>query len=514
MKQITRLFLLAVVLTAGSASLYAQPSTAAPTPPALESSRVVSIFSNAFTNVTGTDFFPNWGQSTVVTTEDIAGNETLKYANLNYQGTQFTGSVNALPMKKLHLDLWTSDGTAFQITPVSPGPKEFLVSRTPVQNQWNSFDFDLTEFTGLDLSEIIQLKIVGNGTVYLDNIYFYDNTSTVDSEAPTAFSASVGIVASDAVELLLTASDNSGSVNYTITYGESATEVSTSGVSGVQKSYTINGLTPSTAYSFSIVAKDPAGNVAANNPQTVNATTLASIPASPVPSQDASKVISIFSDAYENVANTNFYPGWGQSTVAAEAILGGNKAMKYTSFNYQGIELGSHVDASAMLYLHVDIYPTTETAIRLTPISPGLEIPTSLGDLNLNEWNVLDIPLSTYSVVNFTDVFQFKFDGGTGKTFYMDNLYFHSGVPTDVTATVELDDVTFNYTMASKSVSVKASSLLKQASVYNLMGVEMLTVDLKGNEGLIYLSSLPKAGYIVKVTLQNGESKVSKLVRL
>ena len=45
-----------------------EPTAAAPTPPARAAADVVSIFSGAYTNITGTDFNPNWGQSTVVTT--------------------------------------------------------------------------------------------------------------------------------------------------------------------------------------------------------------------------------------------------------------------------------------------------------------------------------------------------------------------------------------------------------------------------------------------------------------
>lgn len=513
MKQISRFILLAVFFTAGTSGLFAQPSTAAPTPPALESSRVISIFSDAFSNVTGTDFFPNWGQSTVVSTVDVEGNSTLKYETLNYQGTQLAGNVNALPMKKLHIDIWTADGTAFQITPISPGPKEFLISKTPVQNQWNSYDIDLSDFTGVDFSEIFQFKIVGNGTVYIDNLYFYDNSSTVDAEAPTAFSVSIGAVASDAVELLLTASDNSGSVNYSISYGDGPTVVTTSGISEVQKSFIVSGLTPSTAYTFNVEAKDPTGNAAANNPQSVNATTLAAIPSAPVPTHDASKVISIFSNTYDNVANTNFYPGWGQSTVASEASLDGNVAMKYTNFNYQGIELGSHVNASSMVYLHVDIYPTTESTIRLTPISPGLEIPTSLGTLKMNEWNVFDIPLSVYSVVNFSDVFQFKLDGGSGKTFYLDNLYFHSGSPTDVTDVQNLETININYSSNTKTLNIKSDAILSEAMVYNLFGMKMISEKISGSQSTIDLSTLPEASYIIKVNLIDGTSKITKLIK-
>jgi hypothetical protein len=104
--------------------------------------------------VSGTDFSPWWGQSTVVSTIQVGTDNVLKYATLNYQGTQLSGNVNALTMNKLHIDVWTADGPTFQITPIRPAPKEKLVTLTPlVQNQWNSFDIDLTQFT-----ESISLK--------------------------------------------------------------------------------------------------------------------------------------------------------------------------------------------------------------------------------------------------------------------------------------------------------------------------------------------------------------------
>lgn len=94
-----------------------------------------------------------------------------------------------------------------------------------------------------------------------------------DTEIPTSFTATAGAVTSNSVELLLNATDNSGSVNYAITYG--TTTLNTTGSSATQKSYIVTGLTASTPYSFSITAKDAANNAAANNPIVVNATTSA-----------------------------------------------------------------------------------------------------------------------------------------------------------------------------------------------------------------------------------------------
>jgi hypothetical protein len=47
---------------------------------------------------------------------------------------------------------------------------------TVTANQWVSYDIPLTEFSGVDLADIIQIKFTGGTgteTIYLDNIYFY-----------------------------------------------------------------------------------------------------------------------------------------------------------------------------------------------------------------------------------------------------------------------------------------------------------------------------------------------------
>jgi hypothetical protein len=149
--------------------------TAAPTPPARDAADVLSVFSGAYINVAGTNFNPNWGQSTQVTFEDIGGNETMKYANFNYQGTQFASGLDVSGMETLHLDMWTGDATAVNVFLISPGPAETAFSLPIQANQWVSYEIPLTAFTAVNLADVIQFKFDGgNGsqTIYLDNIYF------------------------------------------------------------------------------------------------------------------------------------------------------------------------------------------------------------------------------------------------------------------------------------------------------------------------------------------------------
>lgn len=155
-----------------------EPTTAAPTP-TRDAANVISLFSDAYTNVAGTDWFPNWGQTTVVTDVQVAGNATKKYANLNYQGVQFVAPINASGMNKLHFDIWSPDCTSFEVFLINPGPVEQAVAITPTLSAWRGVDIDLASYNTINKSNIIQFKLVGtpfgSSTVYLDNIYFYND---------------------------------------------------------------------------------------------------------------------------------------------------------------------------------------------------------------------------------------------------------------------------------------------------------------------------------------------------
>lgn len=149
------------------------PAVAAPTPTRSASS-VISIFSDAYTDMSGTDFFPNWGQSTVVTYPLIAGNKTLLYSNLNYQGTQFS-TIDVSKKSYLHVDYYTASASSLDFYLISEGPKETSYALTvPSSAKWTSVDIPLSAFSSVvDLTKVFQFKVVGNGNVYFDNLYFY-----------------------------------------------------------------------------------------------------------------------------------------------------------------------------------------------------------------------------------------------------------------------------------------------------------------------------------------------------
>jgi len=134
---------------------------------------VVSVFSDSYSAIAGTDLNPSWGQATVVTQIQIEGNNTLKYSGLNYQGIQLGSSQNVSAMTHLHLDFWSANSTSVMVFLISPGPVETSYTLTVPTTGWSSLDIPLSEFAPVDMGDVIQLKFEGNGDIYLDNIYFH-----------------------------------------------------------------------------------------------------------------------------------------------------------------------------------------------------------------------------------------------------------------------------------------------------------------------------------------------------
>ncbi len=146
------------------------PTSPAPTP-AHNAADVVAVFSDAYTDIPA-NLNPDWGQATVVSTVQIQGNNTLKFANLNYQGIELGSSQDVSSMGFLHLDFWTANSTALNVFLISPGPVETAYTLQVPTNGWVSLDIPLSAFSPVALNDVIQLKFDGNGDIYLDNIYF------------------------------------------------------------------------------------------------------------------------------------------------------------------------------------------------------------------------------------------------------------------------------------------------------------------------------------------------------
>ena len=168
------------------------PVVSAPTPPARQPDDVISIFSAAYDDVEGTDYFPDWGQGGQGSSWamfDLAGDELLQYVNLSYQGIALAEgtTVDVSAMEYLHVDVWTTNAVTDIETNLINNAGG-TVTQTPISQpllagEWTSLDIPISDYTdqGQVVSEIFQLMFVGEpwaaGTVFIDNIYFYKEST-------------------------------------------------------------------------------------------------------------------------------------------------------------------------------------------------------------------------------------------------------------------------------------------------------------------------------------------------
>lgn len=164
------------------------PSTpaASPTDPA---GNVISLFSDAYTDVPVDTFRTPWSSaSTVLTNEVVSGDNIKKYASLGFAGIEtLNNSVDASSMTHVRIDTWSANYTSFALKLVDLGAdntigtaddSEHEVTITnPVAGQWVNHDIPLSDFTGLtNRSNLGQYIIVGQPTnandVFIDNFYF------------------------------------------------------------------------------------------------------------------------------------------------------------------------------------------------------------------------------------------------------------------------------------------------------------------------------------------------------
>lgn len=214
---------------------------------------------------------------------------------------------------------------------------------------------------------------------------------------------------------------------------------------------TVTGLTPSTKYTFTITVIDLAGNES-ENAATVEVTTdkhdVKPAVASATPTVDAKKVMAVYSDVY--ACSFSAMEGWGQATQFEELNFDGDHVRYYTNLNYLGWATATPINALNMEKLHLDIWAENTGSLKVTPIYGGAGLQTDdqkglVVELQGQQWNAIEFDLTEFVGLDWSSIFQFKFDlpvGGT--TFAIDNVYFYreteiadTEAPTDVVATLK-----------------------------------------------------------------------------
>ena len=361
--------------SAGSISATLEVTPPAAPNPTIPNNKLIALYTDSYQGydvfATVDTYATSWSAATL-TPIVIGTNNTLKYTNLNYVGIEATTApIDATLMNLFHVDIFTTNMTTFRVKLVDFGADgaygggddvEHEISLTPTLNGWNSLNLLLSDFTALTTrAHIAQIIFSGNpagsGVVYVDNIYFGNQTITV---APTLSNFSVPAKVTGNADFAITppTSNSSGAFTYTSSNTSVAT-ISGNTIHIVGIGTTTITATQAAAGSYS------QGTITASFVVTAPLATAPTTAAPTPPGRNAWDVQAVYSGAYgsSNVPNVELFPDWGQGTTFTEVQLGTNadNTIKYSNLDYQGINLvpGGNPPGTSFLgmtKLHIDVW--------------------------------------------------------------------------------------------------------------------------------------------------------------
>lgn len=194
------------------------PTDAPVTPPTRNSADVISLFSDVYTDIVISEWGTSW-DSAPITDETIAGNNVKKVSfsssqDATFLAVDFTDNrINTNGFTHFHIDIWTETATLDKSfnhkfsnhaneLPEETSAVEFSTNNAsnpslpnPNPGGWISYDIPLSSLTiagggSSDRDKIGQYVITSNlGVVYIDNIYFYkETTASIENNDLLGFS--------------------------------------------------------------------------------------------------------------------------------------------------------------------------------------------------------------------------------------------------------------------------------------------------------------------------------------
>ena len=318
---------------------------------------VLSVFGTTYGTLEGTNFNPGWGQATAVSVD-----ANLVYTGLNFQGTQFDGSLDVSGYEYLNVDFYVTESTALNFVLISDGAETPVALDVAQTGQWVNVQIPLSSYSDVvNLAAVIQFKVDGNGSVAFNNLYFGGTAPVVSTDVSVTFQvdmSEVETVSADGVyiagggfgqdgHLLTEGADNVWSVTLELAAGQHTYKFRNQAANGGWDGFEdaaglVAGECNTGEYNDRFVDVSDADvvlGVVAYGSCTADAYVPPAgpeVPTAPVPSDASESVLSVFGTTYGNLDGTDFNPGWGQATAVS---VGTN--LVYSGLNYQGTQFAS-----------------------------------------------------------------------------------------------------------------------------------------------------------------------------
>lgn len=242
------------------------------------------------------------------------------------------------------------------------------------------------------------------------------------------------------------------------------------------------------------------------------------------PNRPVQDVLSVYSDAYTNVA-TDQRQSFGGSIVT-DIDYSGNSIISATTpglgagFQYQ--YFSAPLDITDFDFAHIDFYVSQQAVIEgsvfifIVQKLDGTNIQRTFDARNLtpNTWNEMDMNFSEFApAVARNDISQVIVQIAGPEVFgpfYVDNIYFHKN-------TLGVDDFsTSNFKVypnpSSDRWNVSSNAVVNSVAVYDILGKQVISLSPNTTEVAIDASSLTPGMYFAEIKGVSG-SKTVKLIK-
>lgn len=235
----------------------------------------------------------------------------------------------------------------------------------------------------------------------------------------------------------------------------------------------------------------------------------------PEPTPSEEKVISIFSDPYNDISSS-FDQLEGQTTKVKVVIIGNDSVWQLTTPNILSINVGN-IDVTRMRSFHLNVWTSQAEKFRIylfdgTIESPAIEL-MSIGQ----KWNQIDIPLSSFqsalrssATVDLGNLRAIRIETDSRSTFYLDNLYFSTNETVGNTIT-ESGSVTIK--IIDNLLFVESPKDIRSLGIFSTSGRMVMHRQINRPEATLDLNLLDNGVYILKVVYSDGEIKTLKFLK-
>lgn len=255
--------------------------------------------------------------------------------------------------------------------------------------------------------------------------------------------------------------------------------------------------------------------------------------AAPIPSQQTSDVLPIFTDIYPDEIggtldkNTVGNPAKIKGLIYSEGIVDKMIFVKNGKTGNGGLNFNTVVDITEYDSLHFDVYPINATFPMRIIIAGVANQGTMVTAGVQNAWNPIDISIEDFlsKVTTAPDITNIKDRGfwlfqatGYERTFFLDNVFFYKTRSNEPGPGVGLSEISSSDLVkiypSGNNIQVKSEIEMNAVQVYTLSGKNIRTIQQAGTNISIDLENELSGVYIFKINLEDGSTITKKIMKM